>query len=35
MRCVCGVKFDSHKPEESFEHRGHIYGAQALDGIRR
>jgi hypothetical protein len=35
MRCVCGVKFDSHKPEESYEHRAHIYAAQALDGIRR
>jgi hypothetical protein len=29
MRCVCGVMFDSHKPDESFEHRRHIYAAQA------
>jgi hypothetical protein len=29
MRCVCGVRFDSWKPEESYEHRGHIYAAQA------
>jgi len=25
MRCVCGVRFDSHKPAESYDHRGHIY----------
>jgi hypothetical protein len=29
MLCVCGVKFDSHKPDESWDHRGHIYAAQA------
>ena len=29
MRCVCGVMFDSHKPDESYEHRGHLYAAQA------
>jgi hypothetical protein len=29
MRCVCGVMFDSHKPEEIYEHRRHIYAAQA------
>jgi hypothetical protein len=29
MRCVCGVRFDSHKPDESCDHRGHIYAAQA------
>ncbi len=29
MRCVCSVMFDSHKPEESYEHRRHIYEAQA------
>jgi hypothetical protein len=28
MRCVCGVQFDSWKPEESYDHRGHIYAAQ-------
>lgn len=27
MRCVCGVVFDSHKPDESYDHRGHIYAA--------
>jgi hypothetical protein len=25
MRCICGVRFDSHKPTESYDHRGHIY----------
>jgi hypothetical protein len=35
MPCVCGVTFDSHKPEESYQHRKHIYVAQATDGIRR
>jgi hypothetical protein len=29
MRCICGVSFDSHKPTESYDHRGHIYAAQA------
>jgi hypothetical protein len=29
MGCVCGVQFDSWKPEESYDHRGHIYAAQA------
>jgi hypothetical protein len=28
MRCVCGVRFDSHKPDESYDHRGHIYTAR-------
>jgi hypothetical protein len=28
MRCVCGVQFDSWKPEESYDHRAHIYAAQ-------
>ena len=28
MRCVCGVRFDSWKPPESYDHRGHIYAAQ-------
>jgi hypothetical protein len=35
MRCVCGVMFDSHQPEESYEHRGHIYAAQAGAHRRR
>jgi hypothetical protein len=29
MLCVCGEMFDSHKPEESFPHRRHIYAAHA------
>jgi hypothetical protein len=29
MRCVCGVQFDSWKPIESYDHRGHTYAAQA------
>jgi hypothetical protein len=29
MRCACGVRFDSHKPDESGPHREHIYAAQA------
>jgi hypothetical protein len=29
MRCVCGVTFDSHKPAASYDHRRHIYAAQA------
>jgi hypothetical protein len=28
MRCVCGIRFDSHEPAESYDHRGHIYAAQ-------
>ena len=28
MRRVCGVQFDSWKPEDSYDHRGHIYAAQ-------
>jgi hypothetical protein len=35
MRCPCGVAFDSHDPDGSYVHRGHIYAAQAADGIRR
>jgi hypothetical protein len=35
MRCQCGETFDSHDPDGSFIHRGHIYAAQATDGIRR
>jgi hypothetical protein len=33
MRCVCGVRFDSWKPDESYDHRGHIYAAQVA--VRR
>jgi hypothetical protein len=33
MRCVCGVRFDSWKPAESYDHRGHIYAAER-QGIR-
>jgi hypothetical protein len=22
MRCICGVEFDSWKPDESYDHRG-------------
>jgi hypothetical protein len=29
MRCACGVTFDSHQPIESYDHRAHIYAAQA------
>jgi hypothetical protein len=29
MRCVCGTTFDSWRPAESYNHRGHIYAAQA------
>jgi hypothetical protein len=29
MPCVCGVTFDSHRPAESYDHRAHIYAAQA------
>ena len=28
MRCVCGVRFDSWKPVESYDHRVHIYAAE-------
>lgn len=35
MTCVCGQTFDSHDPEGSYVHRGHIDAAQAADGIRR
>jgi hypothetical protein len=35
MRCPCGARFDSHDPEGSYVHRGHIYEAHAADGIRR
>ena len=28
MRCVCGVQFDSWKPDESYDHRALIYAAQ-------
>jgi hypothetical protein len=35
MTCRCGVAFDSHDPEGSCVHRGHIYAAQAADAIRR
>jgi hypothetical protein len=33
VRCVCGVRFDSWKSEESYDHRLHIYAAQAA--VRR
>src|SRR5882762_5025980 len=35
MTCPCGEFFDSHDPDGSYIHRGHIYAAQAADGIRR
>jgi hypothetical protein len=35
MPCPCGTTFDSHDPAGSYVHRGHIYAAQAADGIRR
>jgi hypothetical protein len=35
MRCPCGKTFDSHDPPGSYIHRGHIYAAQAADGIHR
>jgi len=25
MQCVCGVTFDGHEPDESYDHRRHIY----------
>jgi hypothetical protein len=34
MRCVCGVKFDSHKPDESYDHRQHIYAVHLKDARR-
>jgi hypothetical protein len=27
MRCVCGVQFDSWKPDEGCDHPAHIYAA--------
>jgi hypothetical protein len=33
MRCPCGVRFDSHKPDESYPHRQHIYAKQRSEGI--
>jgi hypothetical protein len=33
MTCPCGVRFDSWKPAESYDHRGHIYAAEQ-QGIR-
>ena len=35
MRSPCGETFDSHDPPGSYIHRGHIYAAQAADGISR
>ncbi|UPK35157.1 hypothetical protein IVB18_45510 [Bradyrhizobium sp. 186] len=35
MRCVCGVVFDSWKPDESYQHRIHIYAAQTAGGAVR
>jgi hypothetical protein len=35
MRCPCGVRFDSHKPDESDPNRQHIYAKQRSEGIRR
>jgi hypothetical protein len=35
MGCPCGERFDSHDPAGSYVHRGHIYAAQAADGISR
>jgi hypothetical protein len=29
MTCVCGVRFDSFNPEQSYAHRLHIYAAQS------
>ena len=28
MRCICGVQLDNWKPDESYDHRGHIYAAE-------
>ncbi len=30
MRCVSGVTFDSHKPNESYDHRLHIYAHRSV-----
>ena len=30
MTCPCGERFDSHDPEGSFVHRGHIYAEQKI-----
>jgi hypothetical protein len=30
MRCVCGAKFDSNRPDESLPHRRHIYAANGI-----
>ncbi|WP_298257731.1 hypothetical protein [Bradyrhizobium sp.] len=35
MRCVCGVVFDSHKPDESYDHRGHIHAAYNTKATKR
>jgi hypothetical protein len=35
MRCVCGVMFDSHRPDESLPHLEHIYAAQTAGGTPR
>jgi hypothetical protein len=32
MKCPCGAIFNSHKPAESYDHRAHIYAAQARQG---
>lgn len=29
MRCICGITFDGQKPTEAYDHRRHIYAAQA------
>jgi hypothetical protein len=34
MTCICGTRFDSHKPADNLVHLPHIYAAQA-EGIRR
>lgn len=33
MRCVCGIRFDSHKLNESYDHRAHIYAAAIQSGL--
>jgi hypothetical protein len=35
MTCVCGTRFDSHKPADNGVHLPHIYAAQAAKGIAR
>ena len=35
MRCVCGVDFDSHKPDESYPHRAQVYAAYDNRGFRK